>query len=217
MAGQVRFGNRFGGWAAIASLLVAGASMGAAAVAQPAQPAADSPVTTTPVTTTPVATDAAAEPATPLPSEFKSLDQDVQGLKKEVLDLNRELFALEEELLFPANTQVAVFVSVDVGVFFSLDTLTLKVDNKEVANYLYTEREAEALLKGGVQRVYLGNLKVGNHELVAFFTGRGPNVRDYKRGTSLSFEKGVGAKYLELKITDKKIKEQPEFAVKEWE
>jgi hypothetical protein len=149
--------------------------------------------------------------------DFKSLDQDVQGLKKEVLDLNRELFALEEELLFPANTQVAVFVSMDVGTFFSLDTLTLKVDNKEVANYLYTEREAEALLKGGVQRVYLGNLKVGNHELVALFTGKGPNVRDYKRGTSLSFEKGVGAKYLELKISDKKIKEQPEFIVKEWE
>jgi len=157
---------------------------------------------------------AAVEPAS---QEFKSLDQDVQGLKKEVLDLNRELFTLEEELLFPANTQVAVFVSMDVGVFFSLDTLTLKVDNKEVANYLYTEREAEALLKGGVQRVYLGNLKVGNHELVAFFTGKGPHVRDYKRGTSLQFEKGVGAKYLELKVSDKQIKEQPEFIVKEWE
>jgi hypothetical protein len=161
---------------------------------------------------------ASVQSAEPVASqEFKSLDQDVQGLKKEVLDLNRELFTLEEELLFPANTQIAVFVSMDVGVFFSLDTLTLKVDNKEVASYLYTEREAEALLKGGVQRVYIGNLKVGNHELVAFFTGKGPNVRDYKRGTSLQFEKGVGAKYLELKISDKQRKEQPEFVVKEWE
>jgi hypothetical protein len=161
------------------------------------------------------------QPATPsetAPSqEFKGLDQDVQSLKKEVLDLNRELFTLEEELLFPANTQVAVFVSVDVGVFFGIDTLTLKIDNKEVSNYLYTEREAQALLKGGVQRIYMGNLKVGQHELVAFFTGKGPHERDYKRGTSLTFEKGVGAKYLELKITDKKVKEQPEFAVKEWE
>jgi hypothetical protein len=163
------------------------------------------------------ATTELAKTSEPLPQDFRSLDQDVQALKKEVLDLNRELFVLEEELLFPANTQVAVFVSIDVGVFFGLDTLTLKIDNKEVANYLYTEREAQALLKGGVQRVYLGNLKVGEHELVAFFTGKGPNVRDYKRGTSLTFEKGVGAKYLELKITDKKVKEQPEFAVKEWE
>ena len=98
----------------------------------------------------------------------------MQALKKEVLDLNRELFVLEEELLFPANTQVAVFVSMDVGEFFALDSVTLKLDNKEVANYLYTEREAQALLKGGVHRVYIGNLKAGEHELIALFTGPGP-------------------------------------------
>lgn len=150
-------------------------------------------------------------------SDFRSLDQDVQALKKEVLDLNRELFVLEEELLFPASTQVAVFVSMDVGTYFALDSVTLKVDNKEVANYLYTEREAEALLKGGVHRVFIGNLKAGEHEFVAFFTGKGPNVRDYRRGATIKVEKGVGAKYLELKISDRASKQQPEFIVKQWE
>lgn len=158
-----------------------------------------------------------APPAASDGTEFKTLDQDVQTLKKDVLDLNRELFVLEEELLYPADTQVAVFVSMDVGTFFGLDTVTLKVDNKEVANYLYTTREAQALLKGGVQRMYVGNLKAGEHELVAFFTGKGPNQRDYKRGATLKFTKGVGAKYLELKVSDKQVKEQPEFIVKEWE
>lgn len=158
------------------------------------------------------------EPATAQPGEdFKSLDQDVQALKKEVLDLNRELFVLEEELLFPANTQVAVFVSIDVGEFFALDSVTLKLDNKEVANYLYTEREAQALLKGGVHRVYIGNLKAGEHELIALFTGQGPNVRDYRRGATIRLQKGVGAKYVELKISDRATKAQPEFIVKEWE
>ncbi len=149
--------------------------------------------------------------------DAKTLDQDVQGLKKDVLDLNRDLFVLEEELLFPANTQVAVFLSMDVGAFFGLDAVTLKLDNKDVTHYLYTEREAEALLKGGVQRLYLGNLKVGNHELVALFTGKGPHERDYRRGASLNFSKGVGAKYIELKISDRAVREQPEFEVKEWE
>jgi hypothetical protein len=149
--------------------------------------------------------------------DFKSLDQEVQTLKKDVLDLNRELFVLEEELLFPANTQVAVFVSMDVGEFFALDSVTLKLDNKEVANYLYTEREAQALLKGGVQRVYIGNLKAGEHELIALFTGQGPNARDYRRGATVKLAKGVGAKYLELKISDRAAKAQPEFIVKEWE
>jgi hypothetical protein len=158
----------------------------------------------------------APEPGEP-PADTRALDETVQDLKKDVVDLNRELFVLEEELLFPANTQVAIFVSMDIGEFFALDSLTLKIDNKEVANYLYTPREAEALLKGGVHRVFLGNLKVGEHQLVAFFSGKGPNERDYKRGANIKFEKGVGAKYLELKITDRQRKAQPEFAIKDWE
>jgi len=158
-----------------------------------------------------------AAPSDPSASDFKTLDQEVQGMKKDVIDLNKDLFVLEEELLFPANTQVAVYVSMDVGAFFALDSVTLKIDNKEVKNYLYTAREADALLKGGVQQLYLGNLKVGKHELVAFFTGKGPVERGYRRGATLNFDKGVGAKYLELKISDKVAKHQPEFLIKDWE
>ena len=147
----------------------------------------------------------------------RTLDENVQDLKKQVLDLNRDLFLLEEELLFPANTQVAVFVSMDVGDFFGLDSVTLKLDNKDVTNYLYTEREVDALIKGGVQRLYVGNLKAGSHELVAVFTGQGPHERDYRRGASLKFDKGIGPKYIELTISDRAAKQQPEFVVKEWE
>jgi hypothetical protein len=165
----------------------------------------------------PAPAEPAAEAAGASAENFQSLDQEVQALKKEVLDLNRELFVLEEDLLFPANTQVAVFISMDVGEFFALDSVTLKLDNKEVANYLYTEREAQALLKGGVHRVYIGNLKAGDHELLALFTGQGPHVRDYRRGATIKVTKGVGAKYVELKISDRAVKAQPEFIVKEWE
>jgi len=149
--------------------------------------------------------------------EFRSLDQDVQTLKKEVLDLNRDLFLLEEELLFPANSQVAFFVSMDVGEYFELDSVNIKIDGKEVANYLYTGREADALIRGGVHRVHMANLKTGDHELVAIFTGKGPHVRDYRRGATMHFDKGIGAKYLELEITDRVKKQQPEFVIKEWE
>jgi hypothetical protein len=169
-----------------------------------------------PATATAEAAASAAPGATP-PGDFKTLDQEVQGMKKDVIELNKDLFVLQEELLFPANTQVAVYVSMDVGTFFALDSVTVKIDNKEVKNYLYTAREADALLKGGVQELYLGNLKVGRHELVAFFNGKGPIDRDYKRGATITFDKGVGAKYLELKITDRVAKHQPEFKIKDWE
>jgi hypothetical protein len=150
-------------------------------------------------------------------TQADSVDLDVQTLKKELVDLNKDLFKLEEELLYPASTQVAVFVSVDVGTFFALDSVTLKVDDKEVTNYLYTEREVQALHRGGVQRLYLGNLKAGEHELIALFTGKGPHERDYRRGTTLRIDKGVGASYIELKISDRVASLQPEFVVKVWE
>lgn len=149
--------------------------------------------------------------------QFQSLDREVQSLKDEVLDLNRDLFLLEEELLFPANTQVAFFLSMDVGEYFALDSVNLKIDGKDVANYLYTQREVNALHRGGVHRLHLANLEVGEHELVAVFDGQGPHVRDYRRGATMSFEKGIGAKYVELQITDKAPKQQPEFAIREWE
>ncbi|MEO1246320.1 MAG: AraC family transcriptional regulator [Pseudomonadota bacterium] len=149
--------------------------------------------------------------------EFRSLDKDVQDLKKEVLDLNRDLFLLEEELLFPANSQVAFFVSMDVGEYFELDSVQLKINGKEVANYLYTEREAGSLIRGGVHRLHMANLKTGDHELIAIFTGSGPHTRDYRRGATLNFDKGIGAKYVELEITDRVQKQQPEFVIKEWE
>ena len=145
------------------------------------------------------------------------LDEEIQSLKQDIVALNRSLFMLEEELLFPSNTQVAVFLSMDVGEFFALDSVQLKIDNKEVSNYLYTQREVEALYRGGVQRLYMGNLKSGDHEIVAIFTGKGPNGRDYRRGAELVINKSLGARFVELTIVDNESSEQPDFGVREWE
>lgn len=145
------------------------------------------------------------------------IDQQVQDLKRSVLNLNRELFVLEEELLFPANTQLMLFLSMDVGKYFSLDSVEVTLDGKELSSYLYTPRETDALLRGGVQRFYIGNLKSGEHELVAVFTGKGPSGRDYRRAASLDFDKGLGAKFVELKISDRDSSQQPEFVIREWE
>ncbi|MCC7287252.1 MAG: hypothetical protein IT503_13825, partial [Burkholderiaceae bacterium] len=131
----------------------------------PPQPAVPSPVAPTP-SAAPAA--AAAEPkeAAPAAAAPASLDNRIQDLKGDVIRLNRDLLVLEEELLFPANTQVAVFVSMDVGKMFDLDSVQIKLDDKVVTNYLYTPLEVQALHRGGVQRAYLGNLKAGPHEIV---------------------------------------------------
>ena len=161
-----------------------------------------------------------AEPAvTPAASAATStgLDGRIQDVKGDVIRLNRDLLVLEEELLFPASTQVVVFVSMDVGKLFALDSVQVKLDDKIVANYLYTPLEVQALHRGGVQRLYLGNLRAGEHQLVAFFTGGGPHERDYRRGATIKIDKGTDPKYIELRIKDSTGKLQPEFDVKVWQ
>jgi len=167
----------------------------------------------------PASTSAPASPPAPAaaPAAAGSLDDRIQDAKADVIRLNRDLMVLEEELLFPANTQVAIFVSMDVGKLFSLDSVRVKLDGKDVAGYLYTPAEVQALHRGGVQRLYLGNLKSGTHELVAFFTGKGPHDRDYKRGATIQIEKGADPKFIELQIRDSTGKLQPEFEVKVWQ
>lgn len=149
-------------------------------------------------------------------AEDTSLADQVQSVKSQVLELNKDLFVLEEELLFPASTQLSIYVSLDIGEYFKLDAVKLSVDGEMVGSYLYTARQIDALQRGGIQRLYQGNIRSGEHEVVAVFTGFGPNGEDYRRATELRFEKTDDAKHLELKIVDSTAKQQPEFVVKEW-
>jgi len=211
---------------AVLALAVGSASLASAAeVAAPAPVVpASTPLAAIAASAPSAAVAAVAAPASaPAPAaaasapEAATLDGRIQDVKNDVIQINRDLLVLEEELLFPASTQVALFVSMDVGKMFELDSVQVKLDDKVVASYLYTPLEVQALHRGGVQRVYLGNLKVGNHELVAFFTGKGPHERDYKRGTTVKFDKSTDPKYIELRITDSSAKLQPEFDVKVWQ
>ena len=159
----------------------------------------------------------AAAPASSPAAAPGALDRRIESLKDSVIQLNRDLLVLEEELLFPASTQMAVFVSMDVGQLFALESVQVRLGDRIVANHLYTPLEVAALHRGAVQRLYLGNLKTGSHELTAFFTGQGPHTRDYRRATTLKVEKTAGPRYVELRIEDSAGKLQPEFKVKVWE
>ena len=176
--------------------------------------AADAPAAAAQAASAP---EAAAPAAAAASAPTAGLDTRIQDAKGDVIRLNRDLLVLEEELLFPANTQLALFVSMDVGKLFELDSVQVKIDDKLVANYLYTPAEVKALHRGGVQRVYIGSLRAGEHTLTAFFTGGGPHARDYKRATTLKFDKGTDPKYIELQIKDSTAKLQPEFDVKVWQ
>lgn len=156
----------------------------------------------------------AQQAGTPVDEDL-SVAQQLQQLKKQVIGLNRDLFVLEEDLLFPSSTQVMVYLSMDVGTYFNLDSVEVKIDDETVTQYLYTNKQITALFKGGVQRLHVGNISQGEHQISAFFTGVGPQNRPYKRATTFTFNKDADAKALELSIVDSSTKQQPEFTVVE--
>jgi hypothetical protein len=136
---------------------------------------------------------------------------DLEQIKSSLLALKRDLVILDEDLLFPASSQVAVFLSMDIGELFQLDAVTLKLNGKEVAHHLYTDRQVDALYRGGIQKLFVGNVKQGQNRLTAFFTGRGPSGRDYRRATTVEFDKSFEPAFVELAISDSGAKYQPEF------
>ena len=54
--------------------------------------------------------------------QMKGLDEQVQEIKTDVLGIAAELSRLEEKLLYPSNTQLAIFVSLAEGDTFRLDS-----------------------------------------------------------------------------------------------
>lgn len=145
------------------------------------------------------------------------IDTDIKKLKSQVIELNRDLLALEKDLLFSANTGINVFLSMNDGKLFQLDSVQLKIDDVVVSNYLYTSRGNKALSRGGVQKLYTGNLKPGEHEITAIFTGQGPDKKTVKQEARKTIKKSDKAQFLELKVIDISRKKHAEFLIKTWE
>lgn len=132
--------------------------------------------------------------------QMKGLDEQVQEVKSDVLGIAAELSLLEEKLLYPSGTQVAVFVALAQGDQMRLDAVRLQIDGQPVAHYIYSFKELDALRKGGVQRIYVGNVPTGNHELEVLVDGKLEGGADYSRTEKFTFSKGVEPKLVGLTL-----------------
>lgn len=145
------------------------------------------------------------------------LQQDMAQLKQQVIQLNRELFLLEQSLLFPPETQLSLFLSIDTGQFMQIDSVELLLDDEPVGGHLYTPSQLEALKRGAIQPLLQLNIDAGQHQLTAVFVGKGPDNRDYRRAVNYSFEKKSASVLLELQVNDRSSNYQPEFVIQPWE
>lgn len=132
--------------------------------------------------------------------QIKGLDEQVQEIKGDVLSIAAQLSQLEEKLLYPSNTQVAVFVSLAAEEAFRLDSVQIQIDGKPVATHLYTFRELEALKKGGVQRIYTGNIRSGDHDLTVSVLGRTGGGADIRNREQFTVRKDVGPRIVEISL-----------------
>ena len=133
-------------------------------------------------------TDAGATEA-PSRQQMQGLDEQVQEIKSEVLSIAEELARLEEKLLYPSNTQVAVFVALAEGETMELDSVRVSLDGEPVVHHIYGFKELQALQKGGVQRIYTGNVTTGEHEIVVSVAGKNATGGDFGGTQSFRFEK----------------------------
>lgn len=133
--------------------------------------------------------------------EMKSLDEQVQEIKSDVLSIASELGNLEERLLYPSNTQVAVFISIAEEEEFRLDAVQIEINDELAAHHIYSYKELEALQKGGVQRIYTGNVATGEHQLDISVIGKKENGDDFTASETFAFAKGVEPKALGITLS----------------
>jgi len=133
-------------------------------------------------------------------TEIQSLDEQVQEIKSDVLAIAAELHNLEEKLLYPSNSQVAVFVELEEDDALGLDSVQISIDGELVAHHIYSFKELQALQKGGVQRIYTGNVRTGKHELDVSIAAKTAGGKDISQRQSFSFEKEVDPKLVGITL-----------------
>jgi hypothetical protein len=132
--------------------------------------------------------------------QMRGLDEQIQEIKSDVLSIAAQLSQLEEKLLYPSGTQVAIFVSLAKGDQMRLDAVRLQIDGQLVAHYIYSAKELGALRKGGVQRIYVGNVAAGDHRLEVLVEGKREGGADFSRTEHFTFRKEVKPKMVGLML-----------------
>lgn len=145
-----------------------------------------------------------------------TLPADISGLKMDIVTLNREISALEDQLIFP-SAQTSILLSIDVGSGVRLVDINLSLDDKNAAYHFYSDAESAALAKGGVHRVYAGNTTSGPHEIKAIVNGYDSQGKSFQRTINYQFTKSAKREVVEIRAGDNATKTQAEFRFKEWD
>ena len=139
-------------------------------------------------------------------AKIKGLDEQVQEIKTDILAIAAELYQLEEKLLYPSNTQIAIFIAMGDGENFRLDSVDIDLGKKPVAHHIYSFKELEALKSGGVQRIYTGNVRIGEHIMKVTVSGKRAGGSEFRQQKSFTVKKDIGPSIVEITLKSNSIK-----------
>lgn len=131
---------------------------------------------------------------------IKGIDEQIQDIKKDILAISAELKQLDEKLIYPSSTQISLFVALAKADKFRLDAIHIKIDGKDATHFIYSTKELEALQSGGVQRLYTGNIRPGEHTLEVSLIGKTAGKNDYLQNASFKFTKTLEPKLVEITL-----------------
>lgn len=152
----------------------------------------------------------------PAGAAASSLDQQIEQLRAQVSAHSMQVFALEQELLHPADTRMAVFLTLGSRASLDLDSVELFVNDQPVASHLYSDRERGSLKDGGVQQLFTGNLPSGAHELKTVVTARSANDHFVRREAVHRFQKRPGTLRLQMNLEAPAPDYDPRVSFVEW-
>ena len=92
------------------------------------------------------------------------------------------------------------FVALGEGESFRLDAVQLGINDELAAHHIYSFKELDALQHGGVQRIYMGNLPKGSHDLEVSVLGKLANGEDFNRAERFTFRKGIDPSLLGITL-----------------
>lgn len=93
----------------------------------------------------------------------QSIANKIEVLKQQAVLLHKDLAQLERDLVYPTTTQIAIYVSKKLTKDITIGSINLSIDGQDVASHIYTLEQNNALKLGGMQRLFMGNVAVGEH------------------------------------------------------
>ena len=144
------------------------------------------------------------------------LAKDVGKVKQAVLELNRDLYQLEQDLLSPSTTQIAFYFSLQGGKYFTPLALEIHAEGLAPMHHLYTEREVQALKMGAVQPVGLDNIGPGARSIEVIVRGLNVDGEEQQLNFKEEVEKTAAPLLLEISVQDKQKYRQAMVQLQKW-